>query len=106
MDLTEDQIQRITARLGKETAAWLRDRSVEKHYSVESLAELLEVAERSVENYIEAYETSGGREGIGPVVKISHKVKRIPASAVNRFLRSKTIDAATLAGTREERQAA
>jgi hypothetical protein len=102
MELTEEQIQRITARLGRETAAWLRDRSVEKHYSAEALAEILEVAVRSVWNYIELYESTAGREGIGPVVKISHKVVRIPASAVNRFLRAKTIDAAVLAGAVKE----
>lgn len=102
MDFTDEHIDRITARLGQQTKAFLRDRSVEQHYSVEALAEILEVAPRSVANYIELYEISGGREGIGPVVKISHKVMRIPASAVNRFLRAKTIDAAALAGGQEK----
>lgn len=70
---------------------WMRDRSVEQHYSAERLAALLEVAERTVWNYIELWETSGGKEGIGPVVKLSHKVVRIPASSANRLLRAKTI---------------
>lgn len=102
MNFTDEQIDRITARLDKQTKAFLRDRTVEQHYSAEALAEILEVAERTVWNYIELYETSAGREGIGPVVKISHKVVRVPASAVNRFLRAKTIDAAALANPIKE----
>ena len=104
MEFSPDQLKRIVARLGAQLEAWLAEHTVEKHYSAASLADLLEVAERSVENYLELYETSGGREGIGPYVKISHKVKRVPASSVNRFLRAKTIDAAALAGG--ERKAA
>jgi hypothetical protein len=70
---------------------WLGDRTVEQHYSAETLAALLEVSVRTIWNYIEAWETSGGKEGIGPVVKLSHKVVRIPASSANRLLRSRTI---------------
>jgi DNA-binding Lrp family transcriptional regulator len=70
----------------------LRDGVVEQYYSAASLAERLEVTERTVWNYVELYETSGGKEGIGPVVKLSHKVVRIPASAANRFLKSRRIE--------------
>jgi hypothetical protein len=97
MEFSDEQIQRIVSRLGKEAEAWLRDRSVEKHYSAESLAELLEVTERTVWNWLDRYEETAGKDGIGPFVKISHKVVRIPASSVNRWLRAKTIDAAALA---------
>lgn len=72
----------------------VRDGSVEQHYSAATVAERLDVTERTVWNYVELYETSGGKEGIGPVVKVSHKVVRIPASAVNRFLRGRTIEVA------------
>lgn len=102
MDFTDEQIERIGARISKQAKAFLRDRSVEQHYSVEALAEILGVAARTVWNYVETYEQTAGREGIGPVVKISHKVVRIPASAVNRFLKAKTIDAAVLASGEKE----
>lgn len=71
---------------------FLREGIVEQHYSAATLAERLEVTERTIWNYVEQYETSGGREGLGPVVKLSHKVVRIPASAVNRFLRARRIE--------------
>ncbi len=102
---TDEQMVRISARLGRELDAWLRDRNVEPHYSVGTLAELLEVSERAVWGYVEDYERSGGREGIGPFVKISHKVVRVPASAVRRFLAAKTIDASALSAS-PEREAA
>lgn len=70
---------------------WLRSRSVEQHYSVETLAGLLEVTPRTVWNYVELWETSAGRDGIGPVVKLSHKVVRIPATSARRMLDAKTI---------------
>lgn len=97
MDFTDEQIARIVARLGKETEAWLRTRSVEQHYSVETLTEILEQSPRTVWGWLELYETSGGREGIGPYLKLSHKNVRIPASSVNRFLAGKRIDAVALA---------
>lgn len=90
-ELPPDAITRITSRLGRELEEWLRDRTVEPHYSAERCAELLEVSVRTVWNYIDAGERTQGREGIYPVVKLSHKVVRIPASAVNRYLRSRTI---------------
>lgn len=71
----------------------LRDGFVEQHYSAATVAERLEVTERTVWNYVDAYDRSGGSEGIGPTVKLSHKVVRIPASAVNRFLKARTIAA-------------
>lgn len=67
---------------------------VEKHYSVTELAELLGVAERTVWNYIARGEKSQGKDGIYPVVKLSHKVVRVPARAVNKFLKARTVEAA------------
>lgn len=83
---------------------WLRDRTVEQHYSAESLAALLEVSPRTIWNYIAQWETSRGQDGIGPVVKLSHKVVRIPASSANRLLKSRTV---TLPGVQvDERRVA
>lgn len=70
---------------------WLRERTVEQHYSAETLAGLLEVTERTIWNYVDQGEATQGREGIYPVVKLSHKVVRIPASSAQRLLRAKTI---------------
>lgn len=94
MDFTPEQISKLTAIIGRDLAAWLSDRTVEPHYSAERAAELLEVSQRTIWNYVYQYDTTGGREGLGPVVKLSHKAVRIPASALNRFLRSRTISAA------------
>jgi hypothetical protein len=74
----------------------LREGFVEQHYSAAQLAERLGVSQRTIWHYVEAYETSGGREGLGPVVKLSHKVVRIPASAINRLLKSHRIDVARI----------
>lgn len=106
MDLSPEQIAKLTARLGRDLEGWLRDRTVEKHYSADALAEMLEVAPRTVWSWIDAYETSGGKQGLGPVVKLSHKCVRIPASAVNRMLRAHTIDAAALGGDKHQEDAA
>lgn len=91
LTLTADQIAKVSARLSREVEEWLRDKTVEPHYSVETLAALLEIDERSVERYIKAGTTTNGREGIYPVRRLSHKTMRIPASSVNRFLQSCTI---------------
>lgn len=67
---------------------------IEKHYSTAEVAEQLGVTPRAVQKYIDLGKTTKGREGIWPVVKISHKCLRIPVSAVTRFLRSRTVTAA------------
>jgi hypothetical protein len=72
--------------------AVLREGVLEQHYSAASVAERLEVSERTVWNYVDDYARTAGQEGIGPVVKLSHKVVRIPASAVNRFLKARRIE--------------
>lgn len=90
---TPEQVAKISARLGREFEAWLRDHTVEPHYSAERVAELLEVSERTVWSYVEDYEVSGGKSGLGPVVKLSHKVVRIPGSAVNRLLAARSVQA-------------
>ena len=67
---------------------------VEKHYTAAEVAALLGVTERTVWNHVEAGKRSRGRDGIFPVVKLSHKVVRIPARAVNKFLKARTLAAA------------
>lgn len=67
---------------------------VEKHYTAADVAELLGVTQRTVWNYVELGETTQGKDGIYPVVKLSHKVVRIPARAVNKFLKARTVTAA------------
>ena len=96
MELSPEQITKLTNRLGRDLEGWLRDRTVEPHYSAPRLAELMEVAERTVWTWIDRYDTSTGKEGLGPVVKLSHKCVRIPASSVNRMLQACTVDAAAL----------
>ena len=91
MELTDPQLRRITRRIGAELELWLRERTVELHYSAEEAAELLRVTPRTVWAYVERGERTEGREGIWPVVKLSHKVVRLPASSINRFLRQHTI---------------
>lgn len=91
IELKPDQLAKVTARLGREIEEWLRDHTVEPHYSAERVAELLEVTVRTVWNYVDVGERTLGKDGIYPVVKISHKVVRIPASSINRWLQSKTI---------------
>lgn len=66
---------------------------VEKHYTAAEVAQLLGVTERTVWNYVERGERTTGKDGIFPVVKLSHKVVRIPARAVNRFLKVHTVAA-------------
>lgn len=92
-DLTPEQASKVSTRIGRELEAWLRDRTVEPHYSAEGAAELLQVTKRTIWSYVDAGERSSGRDGIYPVVKLSHKVIRIPASSINRFLKARTIAA-------------
>lgn len=85
---------------------WLRDSSVEQHYSAETLAALLEVTPRTIWNYVELGEATQGREGIYPVVKLSHKVVRIPASSAARLLKARTVAATPLGDQDDERRVA
>lgn len=64
---------------------------VEKHYSAAEVAGLLGVTVRTVRNYIDAGTRTKGKDGIFPVVHLSFKVVRIPARAVNRFLKARTV---------------
>lgn len=93
-DFTPEQVSRIAARLGRDVEAYLRERTVETHYSAEAAAEVLHVSVRTIWSYVKRGEETGGREGIHPVVKLSHKVVRIPASAINRFLESRKVSTA------------
>lgn len=90
-EITQEQLAKVSARLGRELEAWLRDHTVEPHYSAEDAAELLHVTKRTIWSYVDIGEASRGKDGIYPVVKLSHKVIRIPASSINRFLKSRTI---------------
>lgn len=66
---------------------------VEKHYTALEVAGLLGVTERTVWNYVALGERTKGKDGIYPVVKLSYKVVRIPARAVNKFLKARTVAA-------------
>lgn len=66
---------------------------VEKHYTAAEVAELLGVTERTVWNYVDLGERTSGKDGIYPVVKLSYKAVRIPARAVNKFLKARTVAA-------------
>lgn len=89
---TDSQAARVSARLARDVEAFLRERTVETHYTAEQAAELLGgCTVRTVWNHVKAWQTSDGREGIGPVVKVSHKSVLIPASAINRWLASRTV---------------
>lgn len=99
-NLTPEQFAKVSAKIGREVEDWLRDQTVEPHYSVEKVAELLMLTPRQIERYIELGNTTNGREGIHPVCKLSFKTMRIPSSSVNRFLQRCTI--ATAAPSTEE----
>lgn len=66
---------------------------VEKHYTAAEVADLLKVTERTVWNYVAQGESSKGKTGIYPIVKLSHKVVRIPARALQKFLKAHTVTA-------------
>lgn len=100
--MSPEQIAKVTTRLGRELTEWLRDHVVEQQYSIETTAELLEVTPRTVVNYVELGATTQGARGIYPVVKLSHKVVRIPASSINRMLKACTIAAPAAAGQLQE----
>lgn len=92
-EFSPDQLAKVSNRLTREVEAFLADRTVEPHYSAEQTAELLSVTVRTIWNYVDAGERTAGQDGIFPVVKLSHKVVRIPASSINRFLKARTIAA-------------
>jgi predicted transcriptional regulator len=66
---------------------------IEKHYTAAEVATLLGVTERTVWNYVAQGERTQGKDGIFPIVKLSFKVVRIPARAVNKFLKARTVAA-------------
>lgn len=91
LNLTAEQFSKVSAKISREVEEWLRDHTVEPHYTVEELGTLLKVNERAIERYIELGATTSGRQGIFPVCKLSFKTMRVPASSVNRFLKACTI---------------
>lgn len=92
-DFPPEALSRVSARIGRELEAWLRDHTVEPHYDAETAAQMLHVTVRTIWRYVDAGARSEGREGIYPVVKLTHKVVRIPASSINRFLQAHTLKA-------------
>ncbi len=56
-------------------------RPVEQHYSITEAAGLVGVARQTMSEYVRI-----GR--VRPVFRKNHKVVRVPASAVNRFLKN------------------
>lgn len=59
-------------------------RQLEEQLSVPQVAERLGVSAKTVWRWI-------ARGQIKPVRKLSHKITRVPASAVNAFLESRTV---------------
>jgi predicted DNA-binding transcriptional regulator AlpA len=60
--------------------------SIEEHYTVDEVAGLLRVSPATVWRKIELGKETRGKEGIYPTRKLGHRIVRIPASAVNRYL--------------------
>ena len=56
IELSPDQLSKVSARIGREIQEWLMDRVVEPHYSAAQAAELLGVSVRTVWSYVEAGE--------------------------------------------------
>ena len=59
---------------------------VEQQYSVPQVAKLLNVSPATVWRELEKGQRTQGDEGIWPTYKLGHKQRRIPASAVQRYL--------------------
>ena len=59
---------------------------IEQQYSVSEVAKLLGIGPATVWRYVQDGKRTDGLDGIWPVYKLSHKVVRIPAGAVHRFL--------------------
>jgi transposase len=59
--------------------------SVERHYSVKEVAELLGVGETIVREYITVGRQTKGTEGIYPAYRFSPRIIRVPASAIHVF---------------------
>jgi predicted site-specific integrase-resolvase len=56
-------------------------RPVEQHYSITEAAELVSVSRQTMSGYI--------KEGmVFPVYRKNHKMVRVPASSINRYLRN------------------
>lgn len=92
--VTTDQAAKLPAHLSKEIQAWLEEHAVEPHYTAEQTSGLLGgVTVRTVWNYVDLGARTKGKEGIYPVVKLSHKVVLLPASSINRFLASRRVAA-------------
>jgi len=59
---------------------------LEEQYKPDEVAQLLGLSRSQVFNLIRLGRDTAGKAGIHPVYKLSYRVTRIPASAVNRYL--------------------
>ncbi len=66
-------------------------RQVEEQLSVPQIAERLGVEVSWVWRKLRRYKETDGREGIGPARKLGHRLTRVPASGVNRYLESREV---------------
>lgn len=66
-------------------------KALEQQFSPESAAQKLEVSVATIWREIKRYQVSDGREGIGPTYKLGRKLRRIPESALKRFLDGKMV---------------
>lgn len=67
------------------------NRVLEEQLSPDEVARRLGVSVSTVWAYVRQYRETKGKDGIGPARKLSHRVTRIPASAVNRFLEGREV---------------
>jgi hypothetical protein len=66
-------------------------KTVEQHYTLKEVSALLGVDVSTVRRQIDRYRALDGADGIGPIVKLGRRTVRVPASAVARFLKGRTV---------------
>lgn len=101
--LSPEQLTALTKAVSRDVLRVIEAGTAEQLFSAEQLAALWDVEVRSIANYAKLYEESGGREGLGPKVFLSHKAVRYRASDVNRFIAARTLK---VAAEREQLQEA
>lgn len=89
MNLADTTVRGMVDRLVRAFVDFLANRTVEQYYSAETAARLLDVTERTFHSYVDLYQTTNGKDGIGPKVVLSFKCVRYSATSINRFLASK-----------------
>lgn len=83
------------------TVSVARKRSTEQQYSYAEAAKLLGVSYSTVRALVNEGLRTGGKAGIFPIYKLSHKLVRIPASAINRYLESRRVGGGDGYGTHQ-----